>query len=113
MIAEPVTGRPQHGLRRPANATAGRKAATTPLYDRAARWVPREGIAVADQWIMFAPSYRNRDKVKDDCWLCSAPIYEGEPVVRYTGLWIHEGCFERENLSRSDPPTGDGEETVA
>jgi len=46
--------------------------------------------------------------VKDDCWLCSAPVYEGDAAVTYLGLWIHQSCFLEENTpTDSDTTAGD------
>jgi hypothetical protein len=47
---------------------------------------------------MFADR-RHSGKVKDTCWLCSAPVYETDSAVYYLGLWIHPDCYEGENLS--------------
>jgi hypothetical protein len=45
---------------------------------------------------MFS-AFRPDHRVKDDCWFCSKPVYEGDASVRYSGLWVHEACFRDEN----------------
>ena len=62
---------------------------------------------------MTIPSYRPSGKTKDDCWVCSAPVYEGDAAVRYLGLWIHESCFSDANLSGDREHGGHGEQAEA
>ena len=62
---------------------------------------------------MFAPSYRSSGKPKDDCWICSAPVYEWDATVRYLGLWMHESCFNDANLSGDASPGEHGEDSAA
>jgi len=57
---------------------------------------------------VFSSSHRPSGNVKDDCWLCSAPVYEGDAAVTYLGLWIHQSCFLEENTpTDSDTTAGD------
>ena len=58
---------------------------------------------------MFTPPHRQAGKAKDDCWVCSAPVYEGDASVRYLGLWMHEACFRDANHS-TDVPHGERDE---
>jgi hypothetical protein len=62
---------------------------------------------------MFAPSYRPAGKPKDDCWICSAPVYAGDAAVRYLGLWMHESCFSDANLSGDAQQGEPGEDAAA
>jgi hypothetical protein len=50
------------------------------------------GIAIASRGGMFGPRPVLSRKIKDDCWVCSRPVYEGETAVSYLGLWVHPDC---------------------
>jgi len=72
-----------------------------------------DGILVACLSSMSIPSYRPAGNAKDDCWVCSSPVYEGDASVRYLGLWIHESCFSHANLSGDQDHGGHGEDIEA
>ena len=54
------------------------------------------GIAIASRGRVFGPRLAQSRKIKDDCWACSKPVYEGETAVAYLGLWFHMDCYHSE-----------------
>lgn len=55
---------------------------------------------------MFAQRPSRSGNIKDTCWACSEPIYEGEPSVTYLSLSFHVACYDEGKVSpNSEAPT--------
>jgi hypothetical protein len=48
---------------------------------------------------MFSQRPPQTKKIKDDCWACSKPVYEGESAVCHLGVWLHADCYHSETVS--------------
>ena len=48
---------------------------------------------------------RKSGPIKDQCLLCSTPVYESEVGVHYLGVWVHLSCYrsEQEYLKPETP----------
>jgi hypothetical protein len=53
---------------------------------------------------MFSQRPAQTGKIKDDCWVCSRPVYEAEAAVHHLGLWIHADCYHAEKVSPESAP---------
>jgi hypothetical protein len=59
------------------------------------------GTGVAGSIAVFQKRRPPGGKVKEDCWVCSRPVYENEASVSYLGLWVHADCYDRANICLS------------
>ena len=66
------------------------------------------GMSIASPASVFAQRPAPSGKIKDSCWACSRPVYEGDAAVSYLGLWLHVDCYHAEKVStESDPVVHD------